>query len=100
MKFIILIFITLIAIISVGYFAFSAKKTSKLQTPLSEVARKNSDKTGRSVSPSKTKEYVDPAGCKFSYPDNLKVEVIDKKDPNYYSALQLKSSEFSGFLTI
>src|SRR3989344_5230329 len=99
MKIRILIFITLIVVIFVGYFAYRAvKKSSKLQSPISQ------NSPTQKISPKKTvnkaKEYIDPAGFKFSYPENLKLEVIDKKDPAYYSSLRFKSPSSEGLLTI
>ena len=88
MKFKILILITLIAIGCVGYYAFAAsKKSGELQTPISEKSvkpTKNPDKLSI-----KMKEFIDPSGFKFSYPADLKIETLDKKDPAYYSSLKL-----------
>src|SRR3989344_5362369 len=97
MKFKILILITLIAVISVGYFAYNAsKKTTNLLSPVSE----KTEKTKKANPATKTKEYTDPSGFKFSYPADSKVEVIEKKDPDYYSSLRLTSSGTDENLTI
>lgn len=48
----------------------------------------------------KLKEFVDPSGFKFSYPESLNLEIVDKKDPAYYSSLKLKSPTQQGSVII
>lgn len=99
MKFKILIFITLIIIVIIGYFAFVAsKKSTKFQSPISQ--KSASPKKITNKLSTKTREYIDPAGFKFSYPENLNLQVIDKKDSDYYSSLQLKSPSLNGYITL
>jgi len=98
MKFKILILITLIALSGVGYYSFTtSQKSANLQSPISE--KPVLIKKGAVVS-KKTKKYKDPAGFKFSYPADSKVEVIYKKDPDYYSSLKLSDSKLDASLTI
>lgn len=104
MKLKILIFLTVVTIFIVGYFAFFAvNKSGKLQSPVSDKSGnnlKNSKKESENIVTGKTKEYIDPSGFKFSYPQNLKLAIVDKQDPAYYSSLNLKSQSDKGGITV
>lgn len=53
------------------------------------------------AAPSSTlKEYQDPAGFSFSYPDNLSITGSEIEDNNTYANLQLTSKDVSGNLTL
>lgn len=47
----------------------------------------------------KMKEYIDPSGFKFSYPDNLKLEKKTPSKTQTYSLLEISSSSYSGKIT-
>lgn len=49
---------------------------------------------------SQTKEFKDPSGFNFSYPDNLTLEKKDAVNSQTYSFLELTSSDDSGKVTI
>jgi uncharacterized protein (UPF0333 family) len=104
MKFKILILITIIAVSLVGYYAYnSAKQSPEIQNPISsdsKTSAKSGEKTALSSEALDSKEFQDPSGFKFSYPADLKVSVISKNDPDYYSSLKLESAAAEENLTI
>lgn len=55
----------------------------------------------KEIVPSETfKEYFDPSGFTFSYPDNLSIVKKDLEDNNTYADLQLASKEVNGSLLL
>lgn len=51
--------------------------------------------------PSETfKEYIDPAGFSFSYPDDLSITRNDMEEDRVYADIRLSSKEVSGSLTL
>lgn len=53
------------------------------------------------ILPSETsKEYADPAGFSFSYPDNLSITKNEIEDNTTYADLQLGSKEVNGSLSL
>lgn len=57
--------------------------------------------TAKEISPSETlKEYSDPSGFTFSYPDNLSLVAAEINDNNTYADLQLSSKDVSGSLNL
>lgn len=55
----------------------------------------------KQISPSETlKEYSDPGGFSFNYPDNLSIVNNEIEDENTYADLQLFSKDVSGNLTL
>ncbi|MBI2315422.1 hypothetical protein HYU93_05220 [Candidatus Daviesbacteria bacterium] len=62
--------------------------TAQLQKPKEAVPSEN------------LKEYQDPSGFSFNYPDNLSIVKNDLEDNSTYADLQLTSKEISGSLSI
>ncbi|MBI4009206.1 hypothetical protein HY357_03165 [Candidatus Roizmanbacteria bacterium] len=94
-KFIILT-IGIIIVLAIALIVISSDKGSKLTSPLSNNPFLSLSPT---VKPT-TKKYSDPSGFKFSYQDGLKIERIDKKNPDYYSSLKATTKDSVGSITI
>lgn len=82
--FIFLIITTLI----IGFIIFIRYKNTKIASPVNQnelnVAKEN---------PATNKEFIDPAGFKFSYPNNLKVEKDELDKDTLYSSLSLLAQD-------
>ncbi|QQG44062.1 MAG: hypothetical protein HYW86_04325 [Candidatus Roizmanbacteria bacterium] len=73
-------------------------KNSKQKTESSVL---KNELTSEEIAPSaQTKEYIDPAGFKFSYPSDLSVEKKDTDNKDSYSFLSLTSEQYSGTLSL
>ena len=61
----------------------------------------NLPETKKVTVPSETlKDYTDPAGFSFSYPDNLSITKNDLENSSVYADLQLASKDVSGSLSL
>lgn len=81
-------------IVVIIWFLFFRPQDSSLFNPLSE-------KSTEQVQPSETViEYIDPAGFKFNYPDNLSIVKNEIEDTKTYTDLQLNSNSVSGSLNL
>ncbi len=99
MKLKILIVLTIVTLSIAGFFAYKANNNAaKLQSPLSNPT--GIPTTAKPIISAKIKEFSDPSGFKFEYPETLTPEIIDKKDPDYYSSIQLKDKSKTGKMTI
>ena len=99
MKVTILILLTILTLGVASFFAFKANSNSaKLQSPLTSPT--DSPIITKPTISTKTKNFSDPSGFKFEYPENLTPETIDKKDPDYYSSILLKDKSKTGKMTI
>lgn len=89
--FIFLIITTLI----IGFIIFIRYKNTKIVSPVNQkelnVAKEN---------PVINKEFIDPAGFKFSYPNNIKVEKDELENDDLYSSLSLTSDETTGSIKL
>jgi hypothetical protein len=92
--FIILVLVTLFAIAT---FIFSGRDKLNFLSPVSE--KKIPLPTQIAVS-AKTSEFIDPAGFKFKYPDNLKVKSMETNNNNIYSSLEISGEDIPGKITI
>ncbi len=73
-----------------------AQQKSTLSNPLTAQFQKPKEAV-----PSETsKEYQDPSGFSFNYPDNLSIVKNDLEDNSTYADLQLTSKDISGSLSI
>lgn len=93
---IVLLIITVSIVVFIGVRFLTARNNQKITSPLAK----------QNITPAKTsstdnlKEYTDSSGFKFSYPKELTLESVDKKDPAYYSSILLKSDDVDGSITI
>lgn len=93
--FLLLILLT-IAVVS-GIFIVSSRKEQEI-SPLGEkITSPTTTKRAESVS---LKEYKDPAGFVFQYPDNVKVESNTPSDQSIFSSLNLTSNKYKGNIQI
>lgn len=78
------------------YMFFNPKKAAYV-SPLSV----NESKQPVEITPSKTlKEYIDPAGFSFNYPDNLSLVSNEPKSERVYSDVSLSAKGLTGQLKI
>ncbi|OGK16403.1 hypothetical protein A2774_03025 [Candidatus Roizmanbacteria bacterium RIFCSPHIGHO2_01_FULL_39_12c] len=98
MKSKILIIFTILIIVSASLmFIASLQNSKKLLSPIStQSAPTPSAKPGKI----KTREFQDPSGFKFSYPETLTVKSEEKLADNYYTALRLTDKKYDGGITI
>jgi len=72
-----------------------------LNRPVSSPTISPAGQTGSETKPSDTlKEYSDPSGFSFSYPDNLSLESKEIEDDNTYADIQLFASGINGSLSL
>lgn len=89
-----------IVIIGIWYVFFGQKKVS-LSSPLSVNLEQENSPSLSSLKPSKTlKDYADPSGFSFSYPDNLSLVSNEPKTTRVYSDLDLSAKGFTKGLKI
>lgn len=93
-KKLILIILLLLGCIATGVLVVGLiPKKSSLQSSPIQMKKPNS--------PSITfKEYIDPSGFSFSYPDDISLEKNETEEPNTYSDIQLFSKDVSGSLSL
>lgn len=78
-----------------GYFIFNPFKQKDLKSPIS-LNQKSAE-----ITVSKTlKNYADPSGFSFNYPDNLSILNNELKPDSSYAELQLTASSISGSLVL
>lgn len=95
-KKIIILLIIGVLLLSVGYKAIFNKQNQSLSS--SSLSQKTQV---LNTEPSKVlKNYSDPSGFSFNYPDNLSVLNNELKDVNSYAQLQLTSKDSSGNLLL
>jgi len=88
--------VTILAGVVGGFFIFS--QTQKVSSPLPLENTKESKET---VLPSATlKQYSDPAGFSFSYPDDLSLSVSDNIDTSTYADITLTSKKTNGTIRV
>lgn len=71
---------------------YDAKSSGKVNT--------STNSSSQSVTSQTVKEYSDPAGFKFSYPDSASVSPKNTTDDNTYSSLEITSTSTAGKITI
>lgn len=77
---------------------YQSFKKQKIHSPVLEDIKPKKPTT--IISFAKMKEYKDPSGFKFNYPDNLKLETKKIEDQKIYSLLELTSSKHQGKIEI
>lgn len=98
MKLKVLLFLTLIVVLAIGYYAiFASKKSENIQSPVRE---KSIDPPAVKKLAKKSLTYEDSSGFKFDYPDSIKIKTQTKTDPDYYTSLELNGTDYNGKLTI
>ena len=94
---IILVLCLVLAVMVVGIVALN----SNSKKPSSSDPLTVSLKAPKELIPSETfKEYTDPVGFSFNYPDNLSIVKNEIEDTTTYASLQLTSKEVSGSLNL
>lgn len=81
----------------------SSKKQGAVSPIVKEgtLSKNSASNTNSLLKPSqKTKEYTDPSGFKFNYPEDVTVEKKETKDNNIYSKLQISSLKTQGKIDI
>lgn len=92
----IIVLICLIGLAILLVLIFNPSKKSSLQAPLTSIIN-----PPKIVIPSETfKEYVDPSGFSFNYPDNLSITNKEITDNSTYADLQLSSKDVNGSLSL
>lgn len=84
-----------IAVIVVAMIASRSKKRTETESAENGLTEETQTDQKASVS-LKLKDYSDPAGFKFSYPDDLKLNANKITSDNVYSDLRLTSDKTSG----
>ena len=74
------------------------EKSSKIKSPVNETLTNLSNQPP--VISDKSKEYVDPSGFKFQYPDDVSVSTLSADSDKIYSSLELKSPKTKGSITV
>lgn len=88
----------IIIILGAGVFAFLSRQPKSQETPLSPVSAPS---VSTKILPSSTlKEYTDPSGFSFTYPDDLSLMKKETADDLTYADLELKSKEVNGSLDL
>ncbi len=91
----ILILVFVLGLIFIGFLVFNFTK-QKTSAPFNQIQQKV-----EKIEPSKTlKEYQDPSGFTFSYPDNLSVTNNEISDNNTYADIQLYAKGVNGSLSL
>lgn len=86
----------LIGVLILGVVLFLSRPKYQLTTSVS-----NQKESTTKVQPSETfKEYSDPSGFSFSYPDNLSLESKEIEDDSIYADIQLFASGINGSLSL
>ena len=94
-KKIILLAVVVMTMIAIASWLLFRPQPGSLSTPLT-----NQLDIIKKIVPSETlKEYSDPTGFSFEYPDNLSIKASEK-DSNTYADIQLSSKEISGSLNL
>lgn len=75
------------------FLLFRLTKSEKITSPLGQNKRETLSATQEPLSDS-LKEFTDPSGFKFKYPDNFSVSTAEPENENVYSSLTLSSDEF------
>jgi hypothetical protein len=93
-----LISLMIFSVLIIGFITFKFfSRSQKLISPISEQSIKISPSKS---APEKLKEYIDPSGFKFSYPDNLNLTKIDSTDQTVYSNLKISTKKNIGSIRI
>ena len=92
-----LVFAILGLIATIGVIVILLLNLTKKQNLISPIA-KNKQETSQDtqVLSATQKEYIDPSGFKFKYPDNFSVSTAEQLAENVYSSLTLKSDDVKG----
>lgn len=86
-------------IITAIIFAFtSARKTARFSTPISGTTAAPTKVASNALA--KFKQYKDPSGFTFQYPDNVTVESEETSDQSIYSSLKLTAKKVQGNISI
>lgn len=96
-KKILLGFVIILTLATIGLVIFSSKKKQNNVSPIPE---KTSLEKSNSTESSKLKEYKDPSGFQFMYPENLVIKTIDRNDQSIISDLNIGSPGKNGNITI
>ena len=91
------IFVILALLATIGVIIillFNLTKKENLKSPLVKDKPESSQITQKLSATQK--EYIDPTGFKFKYPDNFSVSTAEQLTENIYSSLTLKSDDIEG----
>ncbi len=93
------LFIILVAVV-LGSSSLLLFRKSKSISPISD--SDTSETLGITTNPAsvKMKEYIDPAGFKFNYPETVTVSKGDSKGTDIYSSLELRSEDAAGMISL
>ncbi len=93
--------VTFIIIVLVAVKIFFLSANNQFKSPVSNSSGQTTSITPTSTSTKEgVKEYLDPAGFKFSYPNTLTVNPQEINDDKTYSDLQITSASVNGKITI
>lgn len=93
-KTVLLLSVVVLLIVGIIWVLFFRQKTALLSPGLGQPAVSE-------ITPSQTfKEYSDPVGFSFSYPDNLSITKAEIEDQNTYADIQLSAKGVDGSINI